>query len=224
MGVFANRHLLVQRFPRDAELSTGFYRDTSLFMRYDLEGVHVDTVGRFAGSEDYVGRGAEVTFSTDAPYGRRSYTALFGDHFYFGSSDSWEIEVRASDGSLERLIRRPIPNAPITAAEADAYHESLRERMTRMSGMWRGLYEQVTLPETKPAYGRLLADAEGNLWVSAYDDEGTWTVFDAEGRLLGTMEIEGDVRVVEIGGDYLLGVWRDDLDVERVFLYGLAKP
>ena len=130
----------------------------------------------------------------------------------------------ASDGSLERLIRRPIPNPPISAAEANEYQESLRERMTRMSAMWRGLYEQVTLPETKPAYGRLLADTEGNLWVSAYDDEGTWTVFDAEGRLLGTMEIEGDVRVVEIGGDYLLGVWRDDLDVERVFLYGLLKP
>jgi hypothetical protein len=224
MGVFTNRHLLMQRFPRDAELNAGLYRDTSLYLRYDLDGEPVDTVGRFAGSEDYIGRGADFTFSTDAPYGRRSYFTLFGNRFYYGSSDSWEIEVRSSDGMLERLLRRPIPNPPVTAEEAEEFHESLRERLTRMSSMWRDLYEQVTLPETKPAYGRLLADVEGNLWAAGYDDEGVWTVFDAEGRLLGNVDIEGRVRVIEIGSDYLLGVWEDELDVERVFLYGLVKP
>lgn len=223
-GVLASRHLLARRSPRDAELKTGFYRDTSLFLRFDLEGVYVDSIGRFPGSEDYIGQQGDVTFSTDAPFGRRSYTATFGDGFYFGSSDSWEIEFRTSDGTLQRLIRRPLPNPPVTSQESDEFYESLRERMTRMSSLWRGLYEQVTLPDTKPAYGRLLADTEGNLWVAEYDDERRWTVFNREGRLLGTLEIEGRVRVLEIGSDYLLGMWQDEVDVERVFLYGLAKP
>ncbi|MGD8727258.1 MAG: hypothetical protein PVH40_06410 [Gemmatimonadales bacterium] len=222
--MLASRHLLMQRFPRDAELETGLNRDTSLYLRYGLDGEVVDTIGRFAGSESYVGKGEDVTFSTGAPWGRRSYVAPVGDGFYFGSSDRWEIEARSSDGTLERLIRRPVPNPVVTAAEADSYYVSLRERMTRMSGMWRGLYEDVTLPETKPAYGRILADAEGNLWVAAFEDESTWTVFDTEGRLLGALEIAGRVRVVDIGSDYVLGVWQDDLDVERVILYELLKP
>jgi hypothetical protein len=60
--------------------------------------------------------------------------------------------------------------------------------------------------------------------VAAFEDESTWTVFDTEGRLLGALEIAGRVRVVDIGSDYVLGVWQDDLDVERVILYELLKP
>ncbi len=223
-GVFQDRHLLVRRGARDAELSTGFYRDTSLYLRYDLEGAHVDTVGRFPGSEDYIGKREDLTFSTGAPYGRESYLVPLGNRFYFGSSDGWEIALHASDGRLERLIRRPVPNTPITDQEAEEFYTSLRERMTRMSSLWRSLYEEVTLPETKPAYGRLLADTDGNLWVAEYDNEGRWTVFDTEGRLLGAVEIPGRVRVVEIGSDYLLGVWQDEMDVETVRLYRLVRP
>jgi hypothetical protein len=224
LGVLSSRYLLTRRSPRDAELSTGFYRDTSLYLRYDLEGEQIDTLGRFAGEENYIGQQRDITFSTDAPFGRRSYTATIDDTFYYGSSDSWEIELWSSDGRLERLIRRPLANPPIPDEEVEEFNASLRERLTRMSSLWRGLYEQVTLPDTKPAYGRLFADTEGNLWVADYGNEGHWTVFDTEGRLLGSLAIDGNVRVVEIGSDYLLGVWQDEMDVERVILYGLVKP
>ena len=33
-----------------------------------------------------------------------------------------------------------------------------------------------------------------------------------------------DLSVIEIGADYLLGTWRDELDVEHVQLYELIKP
>ena len=31
------------------------------------------------------------------------------------------------------------------------------------------------------------------------------------------------IPIVEIGDDYILGVWRDELDVEYVRMYGLEK-
>ena len=50
-----------------------------------------------------------------------------------------------------------------------------------------------------------------------------WTVFDPRGRMLGTIETPGSGRVTEIGEDYLLGIWTDELDVEQVRMYRLYK-
>jgi hypothetical protein len=226
-GVLAPYSLLVRRTPQDAELKAGFNRDTSLYLRYSLEGEPLDSLGWFRGDETYMGFAEDFTYGTSAPFGLRAHMFAAGDLVYYGSSDTYEIEVRASDGTLQRLIRRPVPNAPVTAEEVEEFHRSNEEREGSRAPIWRDLYSKMTLPETKPAYGRLLVDSEGNLWVAEYsegrDDEGTWSVFDPEGRFLGTVETPTGGRVVQIGSDFVLGVWRDELDVEYVRLYELVK-
>jgi hypothetical protein len=73
-----------------------------------------------------------------------------------------------------------------------------------------------------------MADAESNLWVADYlapgDEQPRWRVFDPEGRMLGTIETPIGFTIHEIGSDYLLGVERDELDVEKVVIYRLIKP
>jgi hypothetical protein len=226
-GVLAPHTLLVRRSPQDAELNAGFNRDTSLYLRYSLEGEPLDSLGWFPGDESYMGFREDFTYGTSAPFGLRAYMLAAGDLLYYGSSDAYEIELRTSDGTLQRLIRRPVPNAPVTAEEVEEFHRSYEDREERMAPIWRELYSKMTLPETKPAYGRLLVDADSNIWVAEYseerDDEGTWSVFDPEGRFLGTVETPTGGRVQQIGGDFVLGVWRDELDVEYVRLYELIK-
>ncbi len=69
---------------------------------------------------------------------------------------------------------------------------------------------------------------DGYLWVRAYDVPGheanSWSVFDAEGTLLGAVELPSDLEPHDIGPDYVLGVWRDADDVEHVRMYALVKP
>jgi hypothetical protein len=226
-GVLAPHSLLVRRSPPDAEFSAGFNRDTSLYLRYTLDGELLDSLGWFPGDESYFGSGEDFTYGTSAPYGLRAYMLAAADQLYYGSSDAYEIEVRAADGTLRRLIRRPVPNPPVTPEEVEEFHRSYEERQERMAPIWRNLYSKMTLPETKPAYGRLLVDSEWNLWAADYsqgrDDEGTWSVFDPEGRFLGTVETPTGGRVQQIGSDFVLGIWRDELDVEYVRLYELIK-
>ena len=72
-------------------------------------------------------------------------------------------------------------------------------------------------------------DREGNLWVSLGPTERSsspsedYLVFDPAGSLLGVTALP-PVRILEIGHDYVLGVYRDDLEVEYVHLYELRKP
>jgi hypothetical protein len=86
----------------------------------------------------------------------------------------------------------------------------------------------MAIPKTMPAYGEIKLDAVGNLWVAAYqvtpDEAPRWTVFDSTGRMLGTLGAPRSLRIDEIGDDYLLGVFRDSLDVEHVRMHRITKP
>jgi hypothetical protein len=78
-----------------------------------------------------------------------------------------------------------------------------------------------------PFYQAALADAEGNLWVQDFspgEPPAGWSVFDPEGRFLGAVAMPDRFRPQQIGDDFILGVARDELDVERVQLYALEKP
>ena len=50
-----------------------------------------------------------------------------------------------------------------------------------------------------------------------------WTVFDPEGRMLGTVRVPAALRVLEIGDDWLLGVHRDEYDVQQLRLHTLQR-
>ena len=93
----------------------------------------------------------------------------------------------------------------------------------------REVAELIEIPEFRPAYSKLLIDITGNIWAAGYyprtGPEGPteWQVFAPDGQWLGLVRTPARFTVLEIGVDYLLGVFRDDLDVEHVQLLGLAK-
>ena len=215
-----------RRLALDSETRSGFYRDTTLYVRYTLEGVPIDTLGAFPGDERYVRVDEEWAASLVGPFARRSQSAVAGNSLYFGSSDTYQIETYSSDGTLKRLTRRPIPNRPVTDADVEECERPIRER-SETPGPLQQLRRSMTYPETMPAHGRLLVDAVGNLWVADYDrrrnHEGRWTVFDPDGRMLGTVDTPVNGRILQIGHDYVLGVWLGELDVEQVRVYELLK-
>jgi hypothetical protein len=226
-NVFQERTLLTKPLMRDEELKWSFYRDTSLYLRYSLAGKMLDTLGAFPGAESSWHAQEGFVFGGVAPFGRVGQSTVAGDHFYYGSSDKYEIEVHTSSGTLERLIRRPIPNRPVTRDDAEEFRRPWREN-TDQPGPVRDIMLDAKMPDAMPAHGRLIVDAGGNLWVAEYspryNDEGRWTVFDPAGRMLGVVETPVDGRVTEIGDDYIIGVWKDELDVEHVRVYPLIKP
>ena len=79
-----------------------------------------------------------------------------------------------------------------------------------------------------PAHGALFADALGYLYVEDYrlpgEEVPTFNVFDPQGRLTGRLQLPAGLQVLEVGEDYLLGLYRDELDVEYLRLYALERP
>jgi len=144
---------------------------------------------------------------------------------YRGSGDSYEIQVFGKEGAFERIIRRPIPNPPVTERDKARHRKDWLENNSEWA---RRRADELEYPQTKPAYGTVVVDALGNVWVAEYsrghnDRSRTWTVFDSDGRMLGDVALKEDGRITEIGADYLMGVWYTELGVEQVRVYRLIK-
>jgi hypothetical protein len=133
------------------------------------------------------------------------------------------------------LLRAPIARAPITSEESAAFTEAALARLRAGalklktpldSGLIRSL-EKAPFPELKPAFGRMLVDRTGALWLSTplagLDSEDTWNVFAPEGTWLGVVTTPAGLRVDEIGADYLLGVWNDSEGKSRVRMYPVVR-
>lgn len=74
-----------------------------------------------------------------------------------------------------------------------------------------------------PAYADLLPDALGNLWAKAGSGGSDWFVFNPSGEYVGRVQIPKGLTVHQIGQDFVLGVERDELDVQHVIQYRLSR-
>jgi hypothetical protein len=228
MGVFADGSILAfWHLVSSGATAGGLQRIPRMYGIWNADGAFVDSLARLPGSETFaVSVGAEQSVSTGRPFGRSPVEVAGGDRWYYGSGDRYEIEVRTMDGTLERLIRRPIPNRPVTEALI-----AERERRIREFRAERGItsttpFDAIPYPADMPPYEALRLDAGSNLWVAYYrleDEPVRWAVFDPAGRWLGDVETPSGGRVWDIGDDYLLGVWQDELDVQQVRMYRLVK-
>jgi hypothetical protein len=206
----------------------GLSRDPAAVARLSSEGGHLDTIGVFAGREVYIGSEGGRTVMSAPFFARTTSVALRAGLLYVGDQRSFEIGVYSADGRLKRLIRVPDVDLRIRAADVErAKEEALALEPEGRRAMMRAHFDALALPATRAAFGDLLVDEAGNLWVAEAvrypQDPRRWSVFDAAGALLGVVQLPERFRLSAVGADWALGVGRDELEVERVRLHRLEK-
>lgn len=210
------------------EAGTDVVRDTSVLLVFDGEGQLADTAAPYVGPDFYVRSNGGSAFASSLPFGRATETVVWGDRFYAAYTDRFEIVRRDAAGTADLIVRASRPTVSLTDAVVEAHKA---ERLAEADERWRArleeLYRDIPFPPTLPAFGDLQVDADGNLWVLDVplpgDETRHWTVFTPDGELLGAIETPPGVAVREIGRDYLLGTWSDELDVQYVRLYRLER-
>jgi len=227
---------LIARLGRmgDTPPPDGLQRAPEVYLHLDSVGVRLDSITRQPGSERYLRTsesGGQLSMSVVNPlFGRAQIAAVGGGRLLVGSNDSWQIEEYLPDGTLTRVIRRRVEPRRLTRAVADSAIAAVLEDASSEEGRRRmqEAYEAMPSPETMPFYLSAKVDDAGNLWVQEFGPARNaavdWSVFDPEGRYLGTVTVPDRFRVEHIGDDFVLGVGRDEMDVERVEMYALEKP
>lgn len=211
----------------------GVVRDTSALLRYAADGAGVDTLGRFPGTQMFSMSGTDNggwASIAPVPFGTATFHAVHGGRLYVADNSRFEVSVHDGRGKLLRRFRAPHRTEPLTPAEVARYRE-VQLAAAGESGFERQVQERtlaaMQFPETKSAFADMRVDRTGAVWLREHaigsDAPGRWTVFAEDGTLLGTVELPAGLRVLEIGGDYVLGVWNDELDVQHVRLHRLNR-
>ena len=213
-------------------------RDSASYVRVGLDGALVATLGTFPQDENF---GVEAhgksgpTAPFPVPFGLITAAAIRGDTTLIGTGASFEIASLGPAGTPVGLLRAAIPRPAVTPAEREEFTRAAITRLRTASNMMQtpldtSLFASLAkapFPAEKPAFGRLVVDATGALWVSAPPTPPMpptdWNVFAPDGTWLGSVTTPVGFRVDVIGQGAMLGVWRASHGEERVQVYPVFR-
>jgi hypothetical protein len=206
--------------PRPVPPRDGLARDSVLYLLVSRVGATVDTLGVTPGGQLFQRmNGPNVTRLT-VPFGPAPVASAGGNSVFVGTTDEYVIRQYRPGRASPRLIRRRVTPQPFSDAHFNEFLENFPQ--------YRSALQEIPRPAHLPVFSYFVADHAGNLWVQDHQAPGAdrtpWTVFDREGALLGFVSLPASFRPTDIGSDYMLGVWTNELGVEHVRLYPIQKP
>ena len=232
--VLLSDRTLLTRGPRGSGPAVGsssvIFRDTLHLGRYDLDGRLLGEVGPFPMSEAGKFTVYGMPFIGLSVFGTSTHVAAAGEGFWIGTGDRPELELRATDGTLLRIIRWADAPEPVTDSVVGLWEAAATARSENPENdpFLEGMRETASLSATIPTLAGLLADQGGNLWVEPFrlsnvQSPGRFhTVFAPDGRRLGDVRLPDDFRPMAITADRVYGVSTDELNVETVKVYALG--
>jgi hypothetical protein len=137
-----------------------------------------------------------------------------------------EVRLYDSSGSLSRVLRVDLKPEPVRRAEFNQVVEQLVLRsMPAQRPELRRVYDTMPVPAYRPPFDGILLGRDGRIWVRRFDHEfaatRTWIVLDETGNAVARVEVPGQLRIREVGKDYVLGVATDEAGVEYVHVHEL---
>ena len=231
LGMVADGRLVAQSqkaVTLDSKAGAG--RDTVPLFALDLVRGVADSLGRFPSHEHLIHTGKGSVSAGSLPFGKDLHVLVHGSRVYVGTSDGPEVLVLGTDGRIERVVRWTAAPVPVTPADIEAYTEaSIQEfgpgqeerRERHLSRL-----KQTPFPKWKPAYAGLLAGPDGSIWVRRYTEPDRsapteFEVFDSTSRWLGGVRMPSGFDPTRITPGAVVGLWKDDNDVQHVRVYRL---
>lgn len=230
-GVFSNGSLLLRYDEVIRTTGSGMRRGMVILVRLSPDGTVADTVAVYPGGR-YVPR-HDLPLPAPELFALKVSVALHDDEIFIGNGEEFRIDVLDPDGTLTRSIRVEMPNPPLAEDLRESHQEFEAQRAGSSPEAPTGMLEMILsfpYPERLPAYNRILVDQLGDLWVGHWPEDefsyypDRYTVFDASGTMLGSVDFPPGFNLSQIGADFVLGTWRDEYDVHHVQLYDLVKP
>ncbi len=212
---------------------TQVIRSSAALLRYDLSGALIDSLGEIAGYEDVSRVIDDRPISGPPLFAGEGHLAANHDVILHGSADLMEVRELSVTGDVVRILR--IPDYPLSltdeevTAEREAQFDMELPPGATFPPFMRQFIEELPTPAARPAYSDILVDPSGAIWLELYrgrseqDRPQAWLVLDADGTWLGTVDVPNDFAVMDITMDAVLGVWRDELDVEHPQVLTLTR-
>ena len=159
--------------------------------------------------------------------------------FVYTRSDRAEVTWRLPDGTVTQIVQWQAEPALLTEEWLEPIEaEHLMSVRMHSPGVPDARIAEITrrnmaayhasIGRPMPLFGSPFADAEGRIWLPSYKPGGErhsvapYSVIAPDGEWLGTVEAPPGFRMLDVAGGLVLGVARDEMDVESVVVYELV--
>lgn len=183
------------------------------------------SLGTFPASEMYF----KAPAAGPRHLGKKTTVAVGSNSVYVGTGDAFEVATFSFRGERTGTLRAARAPIPVTPAQVTTYiKEFIASRPSRVNtSRYEQYFRDLSWPKVYPAYARLMVDGSDNLWIEEYPIPGRdirqWTIYANSGVRIAMISLPKRFRLLEAGRDYVLGVWRDQDDVDYIKVYKLVK-
>lgn len=200
------------------------------------DGTVEDTIGTYADSrwgmlDDYPRVGLYPLFESFYRIDARGRTVVMGH----GSQPEISVHAAGDGLALQRIVRWSIDSTAITRDDIAAERQRLAEPYRDMDAAMRQamleplISEQRPVADRFPAFTSLRLGTDDRTWVRPFvkptePREQRWYVFSPDGRFECRARLPDLSELYELGADYVLGLQRDDLGIERVVKHSIGIP
>ncbi|MDH3733872.1 MAG: hypothetical protein OEU54_10080 [Gemmatimonadota bacterium] len=206
----------------------GVFRDRTGALIAAPDGT-IDTLGFFADNEQSTLPALAIPVVPARAKRTELAASPAGDRICIGEQEAPEITCYGP-GTSRLTFRWTAAPGPVTDADVAAWIDATAEAWGPKMSVSEAekLLSEVVHPSMRPSHGEITIDDTGHIWVEPSRGPdgapgGPSAVFDPNGVLLGEVGLP-PIRVLEIGDDLLIGVHRDELEIEYVHVYELRKP
>ena len=186
----------------------------------------VDTIARAKAGHSYINPTTRRQYPF--PYGRTAQIAVAPARFYYADTHSTEVGIYDPAGKRLGSVKLRSSSRPLTSADIEKWIENdIAKRPAASKIEAQNDFKQIPPLKRTPEFASMKVDDLGDLWVRhygpAFDPSPDWDVYNANGAPLARIRMPPRFDPFHIGKDFVLGVRKDELDVEHIELYRLRR-
>ena len=240
----SERRLVMTFRDLEGEIPVGVVRWPGIrITTFSLDDGAVATLMDIPGAEQYITRTESSITYRGYEFGRGPQLAMTGGRLALVDTEVFSVRsVSLDDGATTAILRRDELAREVTSEDVEAYVEWMARRNVAYGGYSeeqaeasKPVWRKAPMAPTLPVLGSIRLDAAGNLWVEPFavygSERSPFEVYAPDGTWLGSvatppgliLAVGRENTGMEIGEDYVLGVWSGEQGVEYVRMYGLEK-
>ena len=234
-GAFSDgRLLLAGRSGAQSAMPSGPRRDTIPLAVANREGRVEQVLARVLSHENVIVTGPGFVTMLPRPFGARTAITPDGTSLLVSDGQFDEVIRYSIDGEPATIYRLDRPRRLIALSEVEQQRRRLAQQVEQLpetiGQAVADAMAAVGVPTVYPAHDRILVDGGGAIWMR--EDIGPrrteveghhWDVLDREGRWLGQVTTPPRLEVYHVTRDRVIGVWRDENDVEHLRVHRLSR-
>jgi hypothetical protein len=203
----------------------------------DLATSKVDTAGILPGPQEYHYTHGDLVRSVPVPLTGMPAVAVSDRQIFVSDRHSPEIRVYDAGGDLRRILRLSLVPTPLHVDDWNILIDEYLNDRARMTGgegrlaraevaRQRDVLNALQQPSTMPFFDMIIVNDSNAIWlrrVAVNTESQRWIKIDGHGSVAASALVPARLIVREINDDWVLGLERDDLDVEYVVRYRLRR-